>query len=306
MGITLSELQAVNELADLLYDYLPGHPHPYADQTISFPAVAARIGLAKFWNRGSKKPAIAQLLSKTLEFERAKFCDLILGIVKTGMIYSSNKGDPVTIDAIKALNNVIQHVGFKIPELWDPAFLDTLPRMKPEIVETQNNDLAPNLEDLFKQLLELNRMEPQPRGFAFEKLLKCLFEEFGLEPKGSFRLTGEQIDGSFQLGNHTYLLEAKWQNSPVDNSQLSIFYAKVDAKAKWSRGLYISHSGFTKEGLLAFQKGRPTNIIGFSGQDLFFIISGKMSLQEAIELKARKAAETGEFFVPLYDLFLEG
>jgi uncharacterized protein YjbI with pentapeptide repeats len=30
-------------------------------------------------------------------------------------------------------------------------------------------------------------------------------------PRGSFRLIGEQIDGSFHLEGETYLLEAKWQ-----------------------------------------------------------------------------------------------
>jgi hypothetical protein len=54
--------------------------------------------------------------------------------------------------------------------------------------------------------------------------------------------------------------------------------------------------------LIAFSKGKATNIIGVTGQDLFFILSGEISLQDAISLKARRAAETGEFYVSVFDL----
>jgi len=65
------------------------------------------------------------------------------------------------------------------------------------------------------KLVEISQLEPQPRGFAFEKFLKDLFEAHGLAPRASFRLQGEQIDGSFQLSSETYLLEAKWTNAQV-------------------------------------------------------------------------------------------
>jgi hypothetical protein len=39
-----------------------------------------------------------------------------------------------------------------------------------------------------------------------------------------------------------------------------------------------------------------------SGQALYFVLSGQMSLMDAIEKKARRAAETGEFFVPVFEL----
>ena len=38
------------------------------------------------------------------------------------------------------------------------------------------------------------------------------------------------------------------------------------------------------------------------GQDIYFILKGKMSLIEAIGLKARIAAETGEIFTKIYAL----
>jgi hypothetical protein len=55
--------------------------------------------------------------------------------------------------------------------------------------------------ELFSQFLtelqDLSRLEPHPRGYAFESFLKRLFDKFGLEARDPFRLQGEQIDGSF-------------------------------------------------------------------------------------------------------------
>jgi hypothetical protein len=39
-----------------------------------------------------------------------------------------------------------------------------------------------------------------------------------------------------------------------------------------------------------------------TGQDLYFILSGEISLADAIGKKVRRAAETGEFHVPVFDL----
>ncbi len=56
-------------------------------------------------------------------------------------------------------------------------------------------------------LTELMRLAPAPRGFAFERFLDDTFAAFNLSPRKSFRLVGEQIDGSFHLTNETYLVE---------------------------------------------------------------------------------------------------
>jgi hypothetical protein len=66
-------------------------------------------------------------------------------------------------------------------------------------------------ESLSLLLKEVMQLAPNPRGFAFERFLDELFTAFKLAPRRSFRLVGEQIDGSFHLASETYLLEAKWQ-----------------------------------------------------------------------------------------------
>jgi len=87
---------------------------------------------------------------------------------------------------------------------------------------------------------------------------------------------------------------------------LLAFSAKVAGKATWSRGLYISISGFSEDALAAFSRGRPANLIAMNGQDIYFILEGEMSLPQAIRLKTRRAAETGEIMVSVYQLLTEG
>lgn len=157
--------------------------------------------------------------------------------------------------------------------------------------------LASSLED---HLLSLSQMEPQPRGYAFEKFLKRLFEAHGLAPHAPFRLVGEQIDGSFVLQDDTYLLEAKWTNSPINAATLRSFNAKVEDKAKWSRGLLVSNSGFSLPGLTAF--GRGKSVICMDGLDLYDVLSRRLDFVRVLSLKARHAAETGEPFARVRDL----
>jgi hypothetical protein len=160
------------------------------------------------------------------------------------------------------------------------------------------------LQDLNERLLKLAMLKPQDRGFAFERFLTDLFTVYDLDPRRSFRLTGEQIDGSFQLRQEIYLLEAKWQDARTAQADLLTFAGKVEGKAQWSRGLFLSYSGFSEDGLQAFARGRRTSIICMDGLDLAQVLSGRLDLVDVIERKKRRAAETGSAFVPVRDLFM--
>jgi len=202
---------------------------------------------------------------------------------------------------------LLKRVGFKIPELWDPKFLDSLPKRRADEVQAVRPGVTPaELAKLRDELIGLEKLPPQQQGYAFERLLQELFSLYNLAPRTAFRLVGEQIDGSFQFDAHTYLVEAKWQRQQTPEADLLVFGEKVESKSTWSRGLFISRSGFTQRGLEAFSTGRSTNIIGMSGQDLCFILDGEMSLTDSIECKARWAAETGGFYISVFDLVRGG
>lgn len=157
------------------------------------------------------------------------------------------------------------------------------------------------LAQIKADLLSISSLAPQPRGFAFEKLLKRLFDAYGLAAHDPFRLRGEQIDGSFQLASETYLVEAKWQNLPTGVADLHTFHGKIEQKAAWTRGLFVSNSGFTPDGLMAF--GRGKRVICMDGLDLYDTLDREIPLNQVLERKVRRAAETGAPFIQVRELF---
>lgn len=159
------------------------------------------------------------------------------------------------------------------------------------------------LDALKLRLYELRDLPPQKRGYEFEGFLKELFDSSKLQARSPFSLVGEQIDGSFQLGNETYLIEAKWVRDPIGAAELHTFQGKLDQKAAWARGVFISYGGFTQEGLHAFGRGRK--VICMSGEDIYKGLGKRIPIADVIERKVRAAAETGAAFVPFGELFLQ-
>lgn len=174
------------------------------------------------------------------------------------------------------------------------------PQKQPSAPSATPDDSLVSL--LAQEFSDLNNLAPHPRGYAFEKFLKNLFDAYGLEARDAFRLVGEQIDGSFQLGHETYLLEAKWQNSQVDAASLRAFQGKIEDKTAWARGLFVSYSGFSEPGLAAFGGKR---IVLMDGLDLHDTLRRNLSLTAVMSLKVRRAAETGRTFVRVRDLIPE-
>ncbi|MDM5283778.1 restriction endonuclease [Peribacillus frigoritolerans] len=171
---------------------------------------------------------------------------------------------------------------------------------KPKTDYYKNNYQFKRKFDSEKYLSELRNLisyaSPQSRGFAFEKYLKNLFLESGMEPRGSFKLVGEQIDGSFTLDSAYYLLEAKWTNKPIDKSNLVIFNEKVVSKSGFTRGLFISYAGYTDEALKTFDKGRIPNIVLMTIQELAICLERNIDIKEIIRWKVRTLAEEGLFY----------
>jgi Restriction endonuclease len=297
--LSLAEAQAVENIADLLYEFLPGS----GNNKTAFPLAAAQAGVGDFWIAGSKRPAIVELLKRTLEYRRSRFSTLIVAIVHQSMTWRRGKGSPLTRDEIDRLNTALPSVSFKIPELLDPAFLKSFGEAsKPVRASAQVKLSEASAQSLIARLMEISILSPQERGLRFEGFLSNVFAAFDLAPRGSFRLVGEQIDGSFRLHTETYLVEAKWHGPQIGFADLMAFSGKVAGKAAWARGLFVSNSGFTQEGLEAFSRGRQTNLICVDGLDLFEVLSRRVSLVAVLEEKARRAAETNRAHMPLRDL----
>lgn len=162
---------------------------------------------------------------------------------------------------------------------------------------------ALSLEDELLQLknefnkIALNKNFHQ-RGFQLEKFLYNLFFLFDMEPKGSFKINGEQIDGAFTFQNTDYLLEAKWAKE-VNRSDLATFCYKVESKFKNAAGLLISIDGVTKEAISSDFK----SIIIMDAVDLLAVLDHRISLGDLLFKKRRKASETGNIYANFTTLF---
>lgn len=154
---------------------------------------------------------------------------------------------------------------------------------------------------MLDRLVSIRNMQPHGRGYEFERFLHDLFDAFRLRAREPFRIVGEQIDGSFELFGETYLVEAKWLNRKIGQAELHTFHGKLEQKAHWTRGVFISFGGFTEDGLAAF--GRGKRVVGVEGRDLYEALSRCIGVDELIARKVRRAAETGEVFVSIDALF---
>jgi hypothetical protein len=309
--LTLKETQAVTELAKALYSFLPANAYPYSKPRVDFGTVARDVGIENLWPGGSKLPAIQTLIEDTLRTRRDRFCPLMIRITKEALKYRSKKCIPITQEEMNRLNQLIVGVGFKIPELVDPNFISSLPKEKPNLPKIKKDEMASSkispakIESLKQRFLQMEKMKPQERGYEFERLLYDLFNIYGLNPRESFRNSGEQIDGSIELGNEFYLIEAKWQTQPILEKDLLILHGRVSGHSGIGRGIFITRGNFSPEGVNAFQRLQPTSIIGIDGEDLYLIFERCLSLADVIHLKVRKLAESGEFHYRVLKLIPE-
>lgn len=130
---------------------------------------------------------------------------------------------------------------------------------------------------------------PQKRGFEFEKFLNELFNLFDLDPKCSYKIDGEQIDGAFTHENQDYLVEAKWDSKAMPKSTLHAFSGKVKEKLTTTLGLFIAVNGFSEDCI----KRDNSNIILMDYSDIIMVVENRIDLKRLIYLKRQHASQTG-------------
>lgn len=165
--------------------------------------------------------------------------------------------------------------------------------------------VGPNTSELAAldhDFLELVKMDEdrQRRGYAFERFLNKWFGAWGLDPRRPFKITGEQIDGSFLHGNAVYLMEAKWRDAWTIASELRSFQGLVEERIDGTRGLFISYAGFSLDAVEAFQARR---VLLMDGPDIHEALRRHISLDEIIARKHRIAAEERRPSVSVRELF---
>ncbi|MDO8955216.1 MAG: hypothetical protein Q7V63_10275 [Gammaproteobacteria bacterium] len=161
----------------------------------------------------------------------------------------------------------------------------------------KTNAVKQKLCDLNSQYMQLLSLTPQKKGFKLEPLMYDIFNLFDLDPKASFKIAGEQIDGAFYFENTHFIFEAKWQNELTSRGDLDVFSAKIKRKLDNTLGLFLSMNGYIEEAINLHSGNRPVMIL-IDGGDLMAVLEGRISLDDLLRRKKNYAALTGRIYLP--------
>ncbi len=160
-------------------------------------------------------------------------------------------------------------------------------------------DQLEKLNTSFSKLTTGTGVTPQQRGYAFEKLFCDLLQLEEFDFSRPYKTpNGEQIDGHFKYEKFDYLIEAKWTDGVTKQTELSIFNGKIQGKAQSTRGLFLSANGFDENAVTKFSVDSP-RIILMTGEDIAIILSGKVSLYDALKAKVDAIVRYGNINYPL-------
>jgi hypothetical protein len=279
-------------LIDDLFDMSGGYVLDFSDRTFAAffaEELDVEINDRKYFAEGSSKAKRLRYFLKISEVPMRIRVLRALWEYRSAFYRRTGAKDQIK-NAETEFNSLIQRVGGSVGSGATAA---------PPIVAARPN--ADTFKVLHSKLLALTSLAPQRRGYQLEQFLKGVFDASGLAGRASFRVVGEQIDGSFEAFGEVYLLEAKWTALQANAADLRSFNGKVEDKAAWSRGLFVSNSGFTEEGLAAFGRGKP--VACMDGLDLSDMLERQIAFPDVLMKKVRRAGETGHPFVRVRDLF---
>jgi hypothetical protein len=119
-------------------------------------------------------------------------------------------------------------------------------------------------------------------------------------------VTGEQIDGSFELADQVYLVESKWERHALSEADLLVFRGKIEGKSTFTRGVFIALNDISAAARDAITRGKAPSFFVMNGHDLMMILSGAITLPDFLRHRVRLLAEEGKVCVPFSDLTAHG
>jgi hypothetical protein len=233
--------------------------------------------LRGFW-RQEGDSVVGKLMSEMLDFG-----------VESGLFH----GKDALLETCRRSITRLRHVGLV-------AGADADSKHKESSVQRQRSqELAQLKEDFLQLAAESDRNKA---GLALEKLLSRLFGLFELQPRQGFRITGEQMDGSFELDGDIYLLEAKWEKDALPEADLLIFRGKIEGKSTFTRGVFIALNDVSTEARDAITRGKAPSFFIMNGHDLIMVLCGAITLTDFLRQRRRLLAEEGRVSVPFSEL----
>lgn len=153
------------------------------------------------------------------------------------------------------------------------------------------------LDELNRKFLDLFQLvgdvTPQRRGRELEQIVSELAKLEGIFQEGPYNSPAEQIDGRIRFDGFDYLLEIKWEKDRTQFNDISVFDGKIERRARSTRGVFISMSGFT-EGAVTSIRNTQGRIILIDGREFAGILQGIETLTEVLARKVRALVNHGD------------
>jgi hypothetical protein len=283
-----------------------------------------------YWYKGDLRSFLASTLTNPTLLSRLNWSDYKRNIVSDLIGFLDQRQDEYQADLLKLMTEVARVDDFSHLEKLEggkekaaaalsavralrkltgahEAVFEDQKRMEERRRKTHEQMLRTTavrskLDALTKECYKLlSSHDPQQRGYQLEKIIRELFELFDLDPRASFKIVGEQIDGAFTFDATDYLFEGKWQQDPIGAADLDVLAGKLSRKLDNTLGLFLSVNGFSEDGVKAHSSGRRMMLL-IDGSDLMAVLEGRIDLIQLLLRKRREASQTGNIYIRIHEI----
>ncbi len=297
-GESMQEMSAMDELATLFLDYLPGPGPGYPISPASFQGIARELDLQKHWRGHMKEHSIKSLLEGTMKECPEKFPLLIEKIVEHSSSLRSQRHSFSQME-LEQIRACLRKLNLAVEKLESQDYFNSLPRGESAARPTEALQKLP-MADLHsrmrKELIDLTLMAESERNYALELFLNKLFANSDLRQIAPFRLQQTEVTGKFKFGKEAAALHALWQ-ADCDRNKIR----EILESAQEELCIIICLPSFDEDTREFFAKNSISNLLGIDLRDIFLVLDGGANLEQMIGLKLQAAAK-GKSFVLTQEL----
>jgi hypothetical protein len=138
----------------------------------------------------------------------------------------------------------------------------------------------------------------QQGGYDFEAWFYDFLDFYEIQNRKPYRAAGRQIDGSLTLDGTTYIVELKFEGSPVGSPDIDVLRTKVADKADMTMGVMVSMAGYTS-GAIRGASQRGTTTLLFDHSHIYFCLLGELTFARILSRVRRHASQTAEAYLPV-------
>jgi Restriction endonuclease len=144
----------------------------------------------------------------------------------------------------------------------------------------------------------------QERGNRFEQLLNKIFEYYSERSDGSFRRSGEQLDGLFYFDKHCYYVEARWKKEKTNAADISVLRDRAQGGFGGdTKALFISFEGFTEKCLESLKNRTDERVLLMDGADLRLVLDCTIAFEVLLAEKQIDVVRNKRPFISGFEIF---